>query len=305
MHFSLDLIRKITLSPRSAIPPNKKNRWVSARKSAEIPSAPTITPAKGKLQGQATPSKPSAPASAPLKPNPMLLILSLTIATDWPGFVFILFHSTLSGAEGMPGKFIVFEGLDGSGKGTMLTKTAEWLFNQSVDHDKIVLTREPTFSGTGKQIRKMLKSDKEPLTKAKRLLQLYLEDRKEHLDKVIKPAMQHDSIVLCDRYKYSTICYQQAQGIEVNKIISLHKRMLVPDLVLILDVDSKAALKRIHSSRSRIEKFEKAFFLDELRCNYLALKKLLPKENIKVIDADCSIEESFAKVKREISKVLK
>jgi len=205
----------------------------------------------------------------------------------------------------MPGKFIVFEGIDGSGKGTMLTKTAEWLFNQSVDHDKIVLTREPTFSGTGKQIRKMLKSDKEPLTKSKRLLQLYLEDRKEHVDKVVKPALQLGSIVLCDRYKYSTICYQQAQGIEVKKIISLHKRMLVPNLVLILDVDAKTALNRIRSSRSRIEKFEKSFFLEELRGNYLALKKLLPKENIKIVDANCSIDESFAKVKREISKLLK
>ncbi len=205
----------------------------------------------------------------------------------------------------MVGKFIVFEGIDGSGKGTMLTKTAEWLFNQSVDHDKIVLTREPTFSGTGKQIRKMLKSDKEPLTKAKRLLQLYLEDRREHLDKVIKPAIRLGSIVLCDRYKYSTICYQQAQGIGVSKIISLHERMLVPDLVLILDVEPKTALARIRSSRSRIEKFEKDFFLEELRGNYLALKKLLPNENIKIIDANCSIEETFAKVKKELAKILK
>jgi len=205
----------------------------------------------------------------------------------------------------MVGKFIVFEGLDGSGKGTIMTKSAGWLFNSSTSTDKILMTREPTFSGAGKQIRKMLKEDKEPLTKSKQLLQLYLEDRKEHLEKVIKPALQLGSIVFCDRYKYSTICYQQAQGIPVEKIISLHNRMLVPDLVLILDVDPATAIHRIQVGRSSIEKFEKQFFLEELRGNYLALKKLLPKENIKVIDANCSIEDTFSKAKREIARVLK
>ena len=205
----------------------------------------------------------------------------------------------------MKGKFIVFEGLDGSGKGTMLARTAEWLFNSNPGYDKILLTREPTYSGAGKQIRKMLKSDKEPLTKSKQLLQLYFEDRKEHLEKVIKPALQLGSIVLCDRYKYSTICYQQAQGIPVEKIISLHSRMLVPDLVLVLDAEPETALQRIRSSRSVIEKFEKDFFLEELRENYLALKKLLPKEPIKIIDANSSIEDTFARVKRAVQRALK
>ena len=205
----------------------------------------------------------------------------------------------------MQGKFVVFEGIDGSGKGTILVRTAEWLFNSSKEFDKILITREPTFSGAGKQVRKMLQSDQEPLSKAKRLLQLYLEDRKEHLERVIKPALQLGSIVLCDRYKYSTICYQQAQGIPVEKIISLHERMLVPDLVLVLDVEPRIALQRIRLSRSSIEKFEKGFFLEELRENYLALKKLLPKEPIRVIDASASIEETFSKAKREIARALK
>ncbi len=205
----------------------------------------------------------------------------------------------------MAGKFIVFEGLDGSGKGTILTKAAQWLFNSSQANDNILLTREPTFSAAGKQIRKMLKSDEEPLSKAKQLLQLYLDDRKEHLNKCIKPALQLGSIILCDRYKYSTICYQQAQGIPVERIISLHSKMLVPDLVLVLDVEPETAIKRISSDRQSFEKFEKGFFLEELRENYLALKKLLPSEPIKAIDANGSIQETFEKAKREISKALR
>ncbi len=204
----------------------------------------------------------------------------------------------------MQGKFIVFEGLDGSGKGTMLALTAKWLFSNT-EYDKILLTREPTYSGVGRQIRKILKSDRDPLDKAKLMLTLYLEDRKEHLEKVIKPALQLGSIVLCDRYKYSTMCYQHAQGIELSKIIALHRNMLVPDITLILDVDVDIALQRIAYERKTREKFESKSFLEEIRQNYLKIPELLPNENIKIIDANGTIEETFAKVKREISKVLK
>ncbi|MEM0360135.1 MAG: dTMP kinase [Candidatus Diapherotrites archaeon] len=205
----------------------------------------------------------------------------------------------------MGGKFIVFEGVDGSGKGTMLAKTAEWLFNCCTEHDKIVLTREPTFSGYGAQIRRALKADHEPMTKAKQLLNLYFQDRKEHINKLIKPALQLGSIVLCDRYKYSTIAYQHAQGIPMETIIAMHKRLLVPDLVLILDVEPKTAMKRIRTGRSSIEKFEKDFFIEEIRQNYLNIKKALPEEPIRLIDANGEPEEVFLKVKKEIQKTLK
>jgi dTMP kinase len=201
------------------------------------------------------------------------------------------------------GLWICFEGLDGSGKGTMLSLTAEFLFNNFKEFD-IILTREPTFSAFGKQIRKLLLEDKTPMSNAKQLLQLYLDDRKEHLEKVIKPALQKNSIVLCDRYKYSTIVYQQAQGIEVEKIINLHERMLVPDITFILDVSPQTALKRIKEQRSSLEKFEKEFFLEELRQNYLELPKLLPNENLKIIKAEKSKEEVFKEIKRELIKIL-
>jgi dTMP kinase len=213
-------------------------------------------------------------------------------------FIFVL---VLTGVF-MGGKFIVFEGIDGCGKGTMLSLAAKWLF--SLEFDNVLLTREPTYSGAGKQIRKILKSDQEPLTKAKLMLSLYVEDRKEHLEKVIKPALRLNSIILCDRYKYSTMCYQHAQGIPMEKIIALHRNMLIPDLVLILDVDVDIALERLSLKGSK-EKFEKRAFLEEIRENYLRLPKLLPNENIKVIDANGTINEVFERVKREISKVLK
>jgi len=200
------------------------------------------------------------------------------------------------------GKFIVFEGIDGCGKGTMLSLTAKWLFSK--EFDNILLTREPTYSGIGSRIRKILRSDRDPVDKAKLMLGLYIEDRKEHLEKVIKPALRINSIILCDRYKYSTMCYQHTQGIPMEKIIYLHKRMLVPDLVLVLDVDVDVAMARMSAERKSKEKFEQRDFLMEIRQNYLQLPNLLPNENIKIIDANASVEEVFEKIKKEVKKVI-
>lgn len=203
------------------------------------------------------------------------------------------------------GLFIVFEGIDACGKSTMLTRSAKYLFKNFKKCDSIFVTREPTNSSTGQAIRKMLKTHSSPLTSSKELLRLYLEDRKDHLDNFIKPLYNKQAIILCDRYKYSTIAYQHTQGIPLNKVIELHKNMLVPDLVLIFDVSPKESLNRIAASREAVEKFEKESFLEELRENYLKLKELLPKENIKIIKANKSKKEVFSEVKFELNKLMK
>lgn len=204
----------------------------------------------------------------------------------------------------MPGKFIVFEGLDGSGKGSMLGRTAAYLFKERKDLDRIVLTREPTFSHFGKQIRKILRTDLDPMAQAKELLRLYLEDRKEHLEKVIRPALNNNAVVLCDRYKYSTMAYQTAQGIPLESIIAAHKRMLVPDLVLVLDVPAQVAVSRIREEKGRVlEKFEKREFLQKLRETYLVLPRILSKEPIRIIEASRPKKEVFADIQKALKSL--
>ncbi len=202
------------------------------------------------------------------------------------------------------GLFIVFEGIDGCGKGTMITRSLDFLFSNFKEFDNIVITREPTHSQAGKQIRKLLETDKDPMTKSKQLLQLYLEDRKEHLDSLIRPIIAKKGIVLCDRYKHSTLTYQQTQGHRLQQLINAHKNMLVPDLTLILDVSVETALKRMEEGRTNFEKFEKKYFMKELRQNYLELPNFLEKENIKIVDAENSKEKVFESVKKEILKIL-
>lgn len=187
----------------------------------------------------------------------------------------------------------------------MLLRSAEYLFENFKEFDSIFITREPTASSTGLAIRKMLRTQSSPLTSSKELLRLYLEDRKEHLNNFVRPLLTKGAIILCDRFKYSTIAYQHTQGIPLQKVIELHKNMLIPNITFILDISPETALQRIQASRERIEKFEKESFLKDLRENYLKLKDFPPKENIKIINAEKPIEEVFSEIKAELNKLIK
>lgn len=188
----------------------------------------------------------------------------------------------------MSGKFIVFEGIDGCGKGTQLKMLANYLF----DADKkniIVLTREPTkISPAGIEMRRRLAEDKNPRENAELYAKLYVDDRKYHVEHVIQPALNAGHIVLCDRYKYSTIAYQRTQGMDVKKLLAMHESLPVPDIIFILDVPVDVALSRIKRKK---DVFEQREFMEELRRNYLELKKLLPPENIIIIDGTMQREE--------------
>ena len=207
----------------------------------------------------------------------------------------------------MKGKFIVFEGIDGCGKGTVMKS----LHNNLLEFDKrfrILTTREPTYNQHGLQLRNMLKTEKDPLASAEKFLELHTKDRKEHLDKIIIPFLEGSTgedknIVLCDRYYYSTIAYQGAQGIEIDKILEHNKEFLVPDAIFIFDLPSEEALKRVSNADGRdgFEKFEKDEFIEKVRQIYLDTPNLLPNQKIFVIDATKSKEEVF----KEVLNILK
>jgi dTMP kinase len=148
----------------------------------------------------------------------------------------------------------------------------------------------------------MLQSQTDPSSNATELLGLYLSDRKEHLEKEILPALKQGKVVLCDRYKYSTIVYQSVQGLPIQHLIDLHLGMKVPDLALIFDLDANIALHRINNSalRKGTEKFEKKEFLQKAREAFLLLETLLPQENIKIIDASLPKNKVLEQIKKHI-----
>ena len=202
------------------------------------------------------------------------------------------------------GKFIVFEGIDGSGKSTMLKETASWLGGK-VGSNNVIVTAEPTKGELGKKIREILAFGKAE-ENAEELLELYVKDREEHLDKVVKPALGAGNIVLCDRYKYSTFAYQVAQGIEQGKVIELHSGFAVPDLAVVFDLPVEVALSRISNSarRGKLERFEAKEFLEKVRKNFLKCGEVFEGERIEVIDASVSKEKVREQLKNMFSKLI-
>jgi len=207
----------------------------------------------------------------------------------------------------MTGKFIAFEGIDSCGKTTQFLKASEFLFRQS-KKNIIVLTREPTCRKYGMQIREMLSKKQSPEENAEEFLQLYLKDRKDHLENVIGPALSQGCIVLCDRFLHSTLAYQQAQGQSLERLLEMHAGIRKPDLCLIFDLPAETAMQRSGKDNARKEipagfrneKFEKEEFLEKVRQNYLRMPESLPEHNIKVIDASGSIEAVWEKTRKEI-----
>ena len=200
--------------------------------------------------------------------------------------------------------FIVIDGLDGSGKSEITKMLHNYLFSKN-KRFRILTTREPTNGEYGKQIRDILGREKDPKSNSRKLAELFVKDRNQHLNGTIEPFLaasnEHElNIVLCDRYYYSTIAFQGAQGLGIKELVDMSKCFMKPDLTFILDVDPKLALKRIKSRKK--EKFEQLEFMKTIRENFLRLPKLLD-DKIIIIDSSKSLESVFDKVKKDIDKV--
>jgi len=205
----------------------------------------------------------------------------------------------------MQGKFIVIDGMDGSGKTTQIMKIVNYIFKKD-KRNHLVLTREPYASDFGLEIRRLLAESTNPMENGLKMADLFVSDRKVHVEKIIAPSLAKGMQVLCDRFKYSTLAYQQTQGIPLQRLIEMHKGMVVPNLVLIFDLPARIAVERMSKDgiRGRKEVFEKLEFQEKLRHNYHALKEQLPNENIVIVDASKSIEEVFSQLKAEVNKIL-
>lgn len=160
--------------------------------------------------------------------------------------------------------FIVLEGADGTGKSTHAKMLAEYLRNKGLD---VVLTQEPTKGEIGKEIRAVLGGKKEatPLE----LTKLFTEDRKEHVEKVIQPALDRGKIVISDRFYYSTVAYQSAQGVDKNKISEMNSFVPEPDLVVLVEVTLDEADSRMRHREKEV--FEVTEFQKKVQQNLLDL----------------------------------
>lgn len=186
--------------------------------------------------------------------------------------------------------FITFEGGEGAGKTTLIQKISSELQKRGM---KILQTRAPGGTQIGSAIRDMLLHI-QGLSPRSELL-LFLADRAQHVEEIIRPALQDGSVVLCDRFNDSTLAYQGgARGFDeawVRSLCNFATGDLQPDLTLYLDIDPKIGLARVSRSKDRIES-EKLAFHQKIRDAYLSIAQKEP-ERFHVLDAGKTPEEVF------------
>ncbi|URD69314.1 dTMP kinase [Leptospira borgpetersenii] len=172
--------------------------------------------------------------------------------------------------------FVVFEGIDGSGKSTLCKSLTEKLTERGIPS---VNFTEPTNFETGKYLRKFLRGEID--LERKEQIDAFLNDREESLRQNILPSLESGKNVLLDRYIYSTAAYQSGDDLLPETIIekNLKKNFKIPDLLFYLDLNPAIALERLSQRKENKERFETLAQLEKIRSAY---DRILPKETIRI-----------------------
>lgn len=196
------------------------------------------------------------------------------------------------------GLFITLEGADGCGKTTQLNLLKEYLTSRGYEN---VVTREPGGKGLGEKLREILLNyDGEVSDRCEAFL--YLADRAQNIDTIIKPAINSGKIVLCDRHTDSSVAYQgygREQNIDnINMLNELAVNGVHPDLTIVFDIDTETSMARVGAEKDRLESAGIEFH-KRVRNGYLEIAKKNP-QRIKVVDASQTIED----VQRDVIKII-
>jgi len=188
-------------------------------------------------------------------------------------------------------KFIVFEGIDGSGKTVQSKKLSESINGY--------YTYEPTDGEIGKLIRRVLRGEMD--YSGETLALLFAADRREHIFTIRKELKYRH--VISDRYIYSSIVYQNIQGVDLDFILNINRFAIKPDILVYLDVDVEEALRRMGKNRKEI--FENREMLELIRERYWSIiesRIVEPRHGYIVID---TTKKSIEETHKEILRALK
>lgn len=186
------------------------------------------------------------------------------------------------------GLFITFEGVDGCGKTTQINLLKDYFENNG---RTVLLTREPGAKGLGERLREILLNyDGEVSSNCESFL--FLADRAQHIDTIIKPAINNGQIVLCDRHTDSTVAYQgYGRGLDIDRIKMLNDIAtggLKPDLTFVFDIDIETSMLRVGKTKDRMESAGIEFFR-KVRQGYINISKEEP-QRVKLLNGTDSVE---------------
>ena len=202
-----------------------------------------------------------------------------------------------------PGKLITLEGIDGAGKSTHLL----WLENLLLEKGKtVVATREPGGTPLGEKLRKLLLDADQPMHPETEALLMFAA-RREHLDKIIFPALERGAWVISDRFTDASFAYQGGgRGMSTEKLDDLETWVhggFQPDLTLYFDVTVELGRQRVNAAKSadRFEKERDEFFRN-VRAAYLERARKFPSR-IRIIDANASLDEVTKSIHHVLSSI--
>src|SRR3954447_9789468 len=156
------------------------------------------------------------------------------------------------------GFLVAVEGIDGSGKTTQVERLARYCDEKRLTY---ILSKEPTSGKYGQLIRNSASSGRLSVEEE---LDIFLKDRREHVEQVINPALAKEKIVILDRYYFSTAAYQGAHGADPELILAANEQFAPrPDLLVILDVPAEVGVERIRRRGDEPNKFESISSLEK------------------------------------------
>lgn len=207
--------------------------------------------------------------------------------------------------DDLPGLFLTFEGIDGSGKSTQCKRLAQAL--EAVGHD-VVLTREPGGSAGAEEIRRMVLEGDPDKWSAETEILLFTAARRDHLERTILPALKAGKVVICDRFADSTRMYQGLSRGDLRQTVDqLHALMIgrEPDLTLLIDMDPAEGLARAKGRQGTEERFEDfgVGLQEQMRAGFLALAQEFP-DRFRTVDGAQDIDAVAAEVLRHATKAL-
>ncbi len=200
-----------------------------------------------------------------------------------------------------PPRFIVLEGIDGSGTTTQADRLTRHL--ESLGR-KAIATREPSTGPVGRLLRESLlaqhKIDGQPMSGATMAL-LFAADRRDHLQREIEPALERGFDVVCDRYQWSSLAYQPAESQSLEWISHLAMGIRLPDLTLLLDLPVAVAAQRRKLALRPDERYDADETQNAVANNYRRLAAVDP--NAQTIDASAEIESVSRLIFQAVSRI--
>ena len=205
----------------------------------------------------------------------------------------------------MKGLFISFEGIDGCGKSTQINLLSKYFTEQK---KPFVKTEEPGGTEGSNEIRKMLLKENNFQWSVETETLLFMAARNDHVEKVIKPAIEDNKIIICDRFMDSTIVYQ---GMRSPKAKKLSQRLfeligINPNITFLIDMDPEIALDRALNRATDEDRFENygINFQRQLRQNFLDIANT-HSDRIRIIDGNRSAQQVAAQIIENIETLTK